>query len=112
MIKSIQWLKIPSSVNIAIICTLLLTCQPVMTSLEETYWITNVTIVDPIEGAQPSKNVLIKQGRITEITNYEETDKVFSMRSIDGEGLYLIPGLWDAHVHYAFDDNKLIHFCL
>ena len=105
MLKSTQWLKIQSSVHIAITCMLLLTCQPVMTSSEDFYWITNVTIVDPIEGVQPSKNVLIKQGRITEITNYEEMDKVFSIHSIDGQGLYLIPGLWDAHVHYAFDDN-------
>ena len=90
MLKSTQWLKIQSSVHIAITCILLLTCQPVMTSSEDFYWITNVTIVDPIEGVQPSKNVLIKQGRITEITNYEEMDKVFSIHSIDGQGLYLI----------------------
>lgn len=105
MLKSTQWLKIRSSVHIAITCILLLTCRPVMTSSEDFYWITNVTIVDPIEGVQPSKNVLIKQGRITDITNYEEMDKVLSIHSIDGQGLYLIPGLWDAHVHYAFDDN-------
>ena len=40
-----------------------------------------------------------------EITNYEELGDDHSARVIDGEGLYLIPGLWDAHVHYAFDDT-------
>jgi len=103
--NSIQWLHIPSCIGVAIIYTLLITCKPVMTSSEDSYWITNVTIVDPIEGTQPSKNVWIRNGRITEITNYEELGDYHSARVIDGEGLYLIPGLWDAHVHYAFDDT-------
>ena len=58
--NSPQWLHILSSINVTIICTLFLSCQPAMTSLEDSYWITNVTIVDPIEGTQPSKNILIE----------------------------------------------------
>ncbi len=105
MTNSPQLLNVLSIINVAIICTLLLSCQPAMTSLEDSYWIINVTIVDPIEGTQPSKNILIERGKIAEITNYEEADRVITISKIDGEGLYLIPGLWDAHVHYAFDDK-------
>ncbi len=60
--------------------------------------ISDVTIVDVTEGTlTPDQSVLIRDGHIVavgpEITADANTTR------IDGAGGYLIPGLWDSHVH-------------
>jgi hypothetical protein len=66
---------------------------------------TNVTVIDgtgnqPLSGA----TVLIDKGRIAAIS----TDKVELPEKaviVDGSGKFLIPGLWDMHVHVQHDPD-------
>ena len=50
-------------------------------------------------------HVLVEDGTITSVTNTRpETD---GARVIDGDGLTLIPGLWDMHGHHDLEDGIL-----
>jgi len=65
------------------------------------YAITSVAIVDVENGTVlPDQTVLIAGDRIEKIGPRSEVSVPQGSRSIDGRGLYLMPGLVDAHVHY------------
>ncbi|CAN5238288.1 hypothetical protein BH23BAC1_BH23BAC1_51130 [soil metagenome] len=61
------------------------------------YWIKNINIIN-VENGEVLKNqhVKIEKGKIVSIV--EKVKKVKS-EIINGQGKYLIPGLWDMHVH-------------
>ena len=62
--------------------------------------ITHVTIIDP-EGGPPQSDmtVLVRDGRIARV---ERTGAAIPAAiRVDGRGKFLIPGLWDAHVHLS-----------
>jgi imidazolonepropionase-like amidohydrolase len=62
--------------------------------------ISNATIIDGTGAApRPGMTVVIDQGRISEIGETGRLHYPRSARIIDGTGKYLIPGLWDMHVH-------------
>ena len=70
-------------------------------TLANMYAITNVTIVDVEKGILiPERMVLVVKDRIDKIGPYEEVKIPQGATIIDGKGLYLTPGLVDAHVHY------------
>lgn len=60
--------------------------------------LSDVTIVDISRGTiTPDQSVLIRDGLIVEVGPEIVADA--SVTRIDGAGGYLIPGLWDSHVH-------------
>ena len=66
-----------------------------------TYAIRDVTIVDVEKGATlPGQTVIIVNERIEKIGRQETIDISENVVIVDGHGLYLMPGLVDAHVHY------------
>lgn len=65
--------------------------------------ITNVTVVDAVNGVREGRTVLVEDGRITAVTSADES--VDATETVDGTGRYLIPGLWDFHVHTTYDDR-------
>ena len=66
--------------------------------------VTNVTVVDVRTGQlRPAVTVAIRGGRIASITATGAGPDPAGQR-IDGSGKFLIPGLWDMHVHLAFGD--------
>jgi hypothetical protein len=64
---------------------------------QQHYWIKNVNIID-VENGDILKNhsIEIEQGKIKTILHLPNK---ISGEIIDGEGKYVIPGLWDMHVH-------------
>ncbi len=61
--------------------------------------ISNTNVIDVIEGrAITGQDVIIYGDRIKSIIPHGES-KLISKTLINGEGKYLIPGLWDMHVH-------------
>ncbi|MBW8839507.1 MAG: amidohydrolase, partial [Gemmatimonadetes bacterium] len=62
--------------------------------------ITHVTAIDVDRGtARADLTVLIDGSRITAIGPTATTPTPSTARIIDARGRYLIPGLWDMHVH-------------
>ena len=69
-------------------------------ALADTLAIRNVTVIDGT-GAAPraGQTVVVRDGRIAAIAPNAKIPR--GARVIDGTGRYLIPGLWDMHVHLA-----------
>jgi imidazolonepropionase-like amidohydrolase len=65
------------------------------------YAITPVSIVDVEHGTVvPDQTVLVAGDRIEKVGPQSDVRAPPDARRIDGRGLYLMPGLVDAHVHY------------
>jgi imidazolonepropionase-like amidohydrolase len=67
--------------------------------------ITHVTVINPgTSSVQSDRTLVITGDRITSVSDAAKTQPPKSARVIDATGQYLIPGLWDMHVHSAFGD--------
>ena len=82
--------------------TLLLSCGD-SASRSVDIAIEHVTLIDAINPIRENQTVLIDKGRIAAIVNSDTTENVSAQKTVDGSGQYLIPGLWDFHVHFTFD---------
>jgi imidazolonepropionase-like amidohydrolase len=63
--------------------------------------IRNITIIDAENEPRAGMTVLVKGERIVAIGPDLSVDE--KVKVIDGTGKFLIPGLWDFHVHLTFD---------
>ncbi|HJS98062.1 MAG TPA: amidohydrolase family protein [Terriglobales bacterium] len=67
--------------------------------------ITHATVINPsTSSVQANQTVVITHDRITSVSSAEDLKPPKNARVIDATGQYLIPGLWDMHVHSAFGD--------
>lgn len=67
--------------------------------------ITHATVLNPgTSSVQRNRTVVITGARITSVSDKEKFQLPKNARVIDATGQYLIPGLWDMHVHSAFGD--------
>jgi len=67
--------------------------------------ITHVTVIDATGSApQPDMTIIVKQGRIVGLGKSTVIQSPADAIAVDGAGKYLIPGLWDMHVHTVFGD--------
>jgi imidazolonepropionase-like amidohydrolase len=64
--------------------------------------ITGVTVIDATGAAvRPGMTVVVTGDRITAVGKSGDVRVPEGARVVDGKGKYLIPGLWDMHVHTA-----------
>jgi imidazolonepropionase-like amidohydrolase len=64
--------------------------------------ITHVTVIDTAGGpSQPDMAVVVEGGRIRDLGKADRVPVPEGARVVDGTGKFLIPGLWDMHVHLA-----------
>ena len=86
-------MKVPA----AILCLFLSACAA---SQSADVAIRGATVVDVVRGALvPNQTILIAGNRIVTVGPTEEVKIDSETDVIDGSGGYLIPGLWDMHVH-------------
>ncbi len=72
--------------------------------------LTHVTIIDVTGGAvKPEMTVLITGDRITEVGASEKASVPPGTMTLNASGKFLIPGLWDMHVHW-YDKRTLSLF--
>ncbi len=77
-------------------------CKPEYSLFEEAICIENITVIDPVDGRKDYQTVIIKNGKILRVGDTATLPLSPENTIIDGRGKYLIPGLWDAHVHFAY----------
>ena len=65
--------------------------------------ITNVTVIDAVNGVRENQTVVLDGDEIIAIQAAQEP--VSAATIIDASGQYLIPGLWDFHVHLTYDER-------
>lgn len=86
-------MKVPA----AILCLLLSACAAPQSA---DVAIRGTTVVDVVSGVLvPDQTVLIEGNRIATVGPTDEVEIPPEADVIDGSGGYLIPGLWDMHVH-------------
>ncbi len=67
--------------------------------------ITHVTVIDTAGGpARSDMTVLVEGDRIVQVAPSAAATIPPGARTLDGAGKYLIPGLWDMHIHAFFGD--------
>lgn len=91
-----------STILFLLLVILCAACKPNNNFFADTLCIENITIIDPEDGPKEGQSVLIKDGKIVQISPSSELVLSKKNTIIDGAGKYLIPGLWDAHVHFAY----------
>jgi imidazolonepropionase-like amidohydrolase len=65
--------------------------------------ITDVTVINPRGGAAPHQDVLIGNNVIAAVGETGSIATFAPVDTLDGKGKFLIPALWDAHVHLTFN---------
>src|SRR5216684_5227969 len=67
--------------------------------------ITHAAVINPgTSSVQANRTVVITGDHITSVSDAAKFQPPKNARVIDATGQYLIPGLWDMHVHSAFGD--------
>jgi imidazolonepropionase-like amidohydrolase len=76
------------------------------------YAIKNVTVI-PMdrEGTLAGQTVLIDHGKITRIGSVAKTEIRGQYTVIDGTGKFLIPGLFDMHAHFFYEQGNNVNTC-
>ena len=80
----------------------LIACQPAELVFEEALCIENISLIDPEYGLIKNQTVIIKEGKIHKVAPADELELARDNEIIDGTNKFMIPGLWDAHVHFAY----------
>lgn len=65
--------------------------------------ITNVTVIDAVNGVRAEQTVVFDGDEILSVSPASDAHNAATV--IDGSGKFLIPGLWDFHVHLSYDDR-------
>ncbi|MEX1243858.1 MAG: hypothetical protein WEF99_03665 [Thermoanaerobaculia bacterium] len=71
--------------------------------------ITHVTIVDTAGGpSQADRTVVVREGRILRIEKGSDAAAEKGATVVDGRGKFMIPGLWDMHVHLSWSKESAL----
>ena len=94
-------LKFPS----LLLLILLGSCQPNGEIFEDAICIENVGVIHPEDGLIEGQTVIIHGDKIMKVAPSKALQLSPKNKIIDGTGKYLMPGLWDAHVHFAYIED-------
>jgi imidazolonepropionase-like amidohydrolase len=95
--------EMPGTLNLPVLSVLSVLSAPVSAQSPDPapLAITHVTVIDVVGGGDlPDRTVIIRNGRIASIDSGGAVQPA-GMRVLDGRSRYLVPGLWDMHVHVA-----------
>ena len=68
--------------------------------------IENVTVIDAASGVRDNQTVVVRGDTIVYVGEAEDAGAAPRVAEVvDGTGRYLIPGLWDMHVHLTYDEE-------
>jgi hypothetical protein len=71
------------------------------TELDDSYIISNATVIDVQTGDLNSRDILVRDGKIAALALPGHLKSLGHNTTIDAKGQFVIPGLWDAHAHIA-----------
>ena len=90
----------------ALLCVLIAAACLAQSTTSSTLIIHDVTVIDARGApAKPHQTVIVRDGKIEAINSSGGAlGGKLAGTHVDGTGKYLIPGLWDRHVHMVFGD--------
>ena len=113
MIRSERNSAIATGIGCALLPLLIATSAIAQDRVGENYEgnplaIVDVTVIDVSSGtAIPHQVVVVRYGKIDHIKPASEFETPGWMTEVSGQGRFLIPGLWDSHVHLSFWDEPV-----
>jgi hypothetical protein len=105
MISESNMLKFPvfrKLLSVFIACNFMMfltVCSPGPSGDEPSFVFENISTVDAVNGLRTGQSVVITGNKIIDAGPAEDVQAPTGATLIDGSGKYMIPGLWDAHVH-------------
>lgn len=88
------------------LCVLIISsCQPSGAVFPDAICIENVSVIHPEKGLTENQTVIVQGEKIFKVVQSAELKLSPENQIIDGTGKYLMPGLWDAHVHFAYMED-------
>ena len=96
------WLK---KIFPTIVLFQIIACSNERLFFEDAYVIENVGIIDPIDGLELNMSVVIKENKILDIFKTSEIVLSPKNKVHKGTNKFIIPGLWDSHIHFAFEKD-------
>ncbi|MFZ6013218.1 MAG: amidohydrolase family protein [Bacteroidota bacterium] len=80
-----------------------------LTTTQNKVAVVNATVFDPARGAAtPNQTILIENGVIQEISN-KKYKLSGDYKVIDAAQKFVMPGLWDMHVHFSGGSDGILH---
>ena len=92
----------PFAAAFACLSTLTLAAEPVVPE-RGTMVFQHVTVIDVLNGSPlTDRSVAVAGGKIIAVGPAASVETPAGAKVVDSTGKYLIPGLWDMHVHFVF----------
>ncbi|MDT7831085.1 amidohydrolase family protein [Flavobacteriaceae bacterium S356] len=88
----------------ALTCIIITSCK---NSDEQSILLKDPTIIDVSNGQLYTNSILIENGVIKEMGDYNELAKKTATQVVDCTGKYVIPGLFDMHMHLVEKENSI-----
>ena len=82
--------------------SLFFSCSSNEATYKNAICITHINTIDAKGGLSSDMTVIVQDERIIKIGKSSDIKLDATNTILDGKGKYLIPGLWDAHVHFAY----------
>lgn len=99
-----MWFRVISAIGLCF-----LSATPIRAATSSGIALIHVTIIDVRDGsARPDMTIVISDGRISAIGSSGVIRPPKPVRLVDGRGKFLVPGLWDMHVHTDGDRLALL----
>jgi hypothetical protein len=95
----------PRLARLLVVVSLAMACATLLATQSKTLAITNVTLIDGTGAKARVVTVIVEGDRITAITRDGQKRIPTGATKVDGRGKYLIPGMWDLHVHIGGYDG-------
>lgn len=95
-------MKIAFKLLYSLLIVLASSCQPSGEVFADSICIENVNVIHPENGLIENQTIIIQGDKIIKVTPSKELLLSAENKIINGTGKYLMPGLWDAHVHFAY----------
>ena len=101
-----RWIRNASRVPLQIALLLLASLAwPQASAAQQQVVLTHITVVDVRTGrVNPDYTVVVRDQRITDMGATGKVATPTGSQVVDGTGKFLIPGLWDMHVHWSDKD--------
>jgi imidazolonepropionase-like amidohydrolase len=82
------------------------------TNAQKTYLVRDVTVIPmKTEKTLPHQAVIIKDGRIVQVISDSKAKPEKDAVIIDGKGKFLMPGLFDMHAHFFYEQGEHRNTC-
>ena len=81
----------------------IVSCSDSEEFFENSYCIENINLIDAKKGLKENMTIVISKNEIIKIEKTSNLKLSEKNKIYDGTDKFIIPGLWDSHVHFAFE---------